>query len=432
MPKLPLEGIRVIDLTLVWAGPYATVLLSDLGAEIIRVESTRFFAPMTRGYMAHPPPELIKDFILWVAGMPDRQVGERPWNRWPLFNSHARNKLSMTADLLEPEGQEAFQRLVAISDVLVENNPTDTMDKLGITYESLKKVKPNIIMLRMPAFGNTGSYSSYRGIGPMNEGVAGHNLLRGYPDMDATGITSVFAADAASGTSGAFAVLAALNYRRRTGKGQLVELSQVENFIPYLGQAALDYTMNGRIQTSLGNRHPVAIQGCYPCLGEDRWVCITISNDTEWNAFCEVLGNPEWAQDDMFTDSFSRLQHHDQIDQHISEWASQRDHYQVMHLLQAAGVAAGPVMDQRDAYSDPHLEERGVFQEAYQEDTGTHMYPGAPFKISSVDTSIRRGPVRLGEDNEYIYKTLLRYSEEEYAEMEKAGQIGMDYINELP
>ena len=287
-------------------------------------------------------------------------------------------------------------------------------------------------MLRMPAFGNTGAYSGYRGIGTMIEDVAGHNSLRGYSDMDATGITSVFAADAASGAGGAFAVLAALNYRRRTGKGQLVELSQVENFFPYIGQAALDYTMNGRIQTTLGNRHPDAIQGCYPCLGEDRWVCITISNDTEWNAFCDVLGNPEWTRNEMFADSFNRMQHHDQIDQHISGWTSQRDHYQVMHLLQAAGVAAGPVMDQRDDYDDPHLEERGVFQEVYQEDAGIHRYPGAPFKFSSVDTSIRRGPVRLGEDNEYVYKTLLRYSEEEYAELEKDGHIGTEYVDELP
>ena len=138
MPNLPLNGVRVIDLTLVWAGPYTTALLSDLGAEVIRVESTQFFAPMTRGYMAHPPPELIKDFIVYIAGMPDRQVGERPWNRWPIFNSHARNKLSMTVDLLRPEGWEAFQRLVGISDVLVENNPTETMEKLGITYDGLK------------------------------------------------------------------------------------------------------------------------------------------------------------------------------------------------------------------------------------------------------------------------------------------------------
>ena len=431
MPHLPLEGVRVIDLTLVWAGPYATALLSDLGAEIIRVESTQFFAPMSRGYMAHPTQDLVKDFMVWVGGLPDRELGERPWNRWPLFNSHARNKRSMTVDLLTPEGKEVFQRLLGISDVLVENNPTETMEKLGLTYDALKQIKSDIIMLRMPAFSNTGAYKNYRGIGSMNEDVAGHNSLRGYPDMDATGVTSVFAADAASGTGGAFAVLAALHYRRRTGKGQLLELSQVENFFPYIGQAFLDYTMNRRVQTSMGNRHPHAIQGCYPCKGDDRWVCITIFNDDEWDSFCRVLGNLEWTREEKFADSFSRLKHHDEIDQHISRWTSQLDHYQVMQWLQEAGVAAGPVMDQRDAYSDPHLEARGVFQEVYQADTGTHRYPGAPFKMSRADTSIRRGPVRLGEDNEYVYKSLLKYTDEEYAELERMGHIGMDYIKEL-
>ena len=431
-PKLPLEGVRIIDLTLVWAGPYATALLSDLGAEVIRVESTRFFPPLTRGVMARPSEPFIKDFLVWVAGMPGRQVGNRPWNRWPLFNSHARNKRSMTLDLLQPKGMELFQRLVAVSDVLIENNPTETMEKLGISYAGLQAIKPDIVMVRMPAFGNTGDYKNYRAVAPMNEDVAGHNSLRGYPDMDATGITSVYAADAASGASAAFAVLAALHHRRRTGKGQLVELAQVENFIPYIGQAILDYTMNRRVQTTLGNRHPYAVQGCYPCKGDDRWVCITIFDDRDWAAFCDALGNPQWTHDERFADLLSRLRHHDELDRHIADWTREQDHYRVMHLLQAAGVAAGPVMDQRDAYNDPHLNERNMFEEAYQEDTGTHRYPGAPFKMSDAPIRIRRGPVRLGEDNEYVYKRLLHISDEEYAALEAEGHIGMDYAEGVP
>ena len=430
--KLPLEGIRILDMTLVWAGPYATALLADLGAEIIRVESTQFFPPLTRGVMAHPSQALIERIPVFVAGLPNMEVGQRPWNRWPLFNSHARNKLSMTVDLLKPEGKEVFRRLVEVSDVLVENNPTDTMEKLGISYESLTEINSDFIMLRMPGFGNSGAYKNYRAVAPMNEDVAGHNTLRGYTDMDATGVTSVYAADAASGAGGAFAVLSALNYRRRTGKGQLVELAQVEHFLPYLGQAIMDFTMNQHLQTSLGNRHPYAIQGCYQCLGEDRWVCITIFNDADWDAFRGALGNPQWAEEEKFADPLSRLRHHDEIDQHISQWTSQIDHIQVMERLQSAGVAAGPVLDQRDAYNDPHLQERGIFQEAYQEDTGTHKYPGAPFKLSETPAHIRRGPVRLGEDNEYVYKTLLKYSDEEYANLEESGHIGMEYAEGVP
>ena len=432
MPKLPLEGVRILDMTLVWAGPYTTTLLSDLGAEVIRIESRQFFPPLTRGVMAHPTPAFVEAMPLFLAGLPNREVGERPWNRWPLFNSHARNKRSMTVDMLRPEGKEIFNRLVAVSDVLVENNPTETMEKLGISYESLTQIKSDFIMLRMPGFGNSGAYKNYRAVAPMNEDVAGHNTLRGYTDMDPTGVTSVYAADAASGAGGAFAILSALNYRRRTGKGQLVELAQVEHFLPYLGQAIMDFTINQHLQTSLGNRHPYAIQGCYQCSGEDRWVCITIYNEADWDAFCSVLENPEWTREAKFTDPLSRLRHHDEIDQHITDWTSRIDHNEVMQMLQEAGVAAGQVLDERDAYNDPHLRDRGIFEEVYQEDTGTHEYPGAPFKLSETPASIRRGPVRLGEDNEYVYKTLLKYSDEEYAKLEESGHIGMDYAEGVP
>ena len=338
----------------------------------------------------------------------------------------------MTVDMLRPEGKEVFNRLVAVSDVLVENNPTETMEKLGISYESLTQIKSDFIMLRMPGFGNSGAYKNYRAVAPMNEDVAGHNTLRGYTDMDPTGVTSVYAADAASGAGGAFAILSALNYRRRTGKGQLVELAQVEHFLSYLGQAIMDFTMNQHLQTSLGNRHPYAIQGCYQCSGEDRWVCITIYNEADWDAFCGVLQNPEWTREKKFADPLSRLRHHDEIDQHITGWTSRIDHNQVMRMLQEAGVAAGQVLDERDACNDPHLRARGIFEEVYQEDTGTHKYPGAPFKLSETPASIRRGPVRLGEDNEYIYKTLLKYSDEEYAKLEESGHIGMDYAEGVP
>jgi crotonobetainyl-CoA:carnitine CoA-transferase CaiB-like acyl-CoA transferase len=194
----------------------------------------------------------------------------------------------------------------------------------------------------------------------------------------------------------------------------------------------MDYTINNRLQTTLGNRHPYGIQGCYPCRGEDRWVCITILNEDDWAAFCGALGDPEWSRDPRFADPLHRWEHHDEIDRHIGEWTSQQDHYEVMRLLQSVGVAAGPVMDQRDAYNDPHLNERGVFQEVFQEDTGTHRYPAAPFTMSETPLQIRRGPVRLGEDNEYVYKTLLKFTDEEYAELQAAGHIGTEYSQDLP
>ena len=432
MPGLPLEGIRVLDMTVVWAGTYCATFLADMGAEVIRIESLGSFAPMTRGTMAHPPESVLSSLPPFVAGMSGRSPGARPWNRFPLFNAHARNKLSMTVDLLRPEGMDILRRLVKISDVLVENNATERMDKLGISYETLSEQNPEIIMLRMPAFGSTGPYKNYRALGVHIEGVIGHTLLRGYADMDPSASTYVFVADAAAGTQGAFAVLTALHYRKRTGEGQHIELSQTENAVPFLGQFVMDYSMNGRNSSTIGNRHPYAIQGCYPCKGDDRWVNITIFDDRDWEAFCAALDRPVWTQDARFADQAGRYRSHDEIDLRISEWTQEHDHYHVMHVLQEVGVAAGPVMDQRDAYNDPHLKERGIFERVTQEDSGTHMYPGIPYKMSETPVGIRRGPVRLGEDNEYVYKTLLDFSDQEYADLEREGHIGMDFDPDLP
>ena len=427
MPKLPLQGIRVLEFGVVWAGPYCAAFLAGMGAEVIKIESIKKFIPMTRGQIPRPTGEDLRNLPTSVGATPDRIPGKRPWNRIPLFNAHASNKLGMTVDLLQPKGKKALTDLIAISDVIVENNPTETMEKLGISYEQIRETNPGLIMCRMPAYANEGPYQNHRSFGFHIEGVVGHTLLRGYSDMDPSGVTSVLMGDAASGTQGAFAVLSALHHRRRTGKGQLIELSQAENLIPFMGEAFMDYTMNGRNQSTLGNRHPVAIQGCYPCLGKDRWVTITIAGDDDWRGLCQAMGDPEWSQESGFRDPIVRYERHDEIDEQISQWTRSLEPQQVMRLLQEKGVAAGPVMDQRDAYADPHLNERGAFEEAYQEDTGRHLYPGAPYKMSETPSKIRRGPVRLGEDNKYVYQELLGYSAEEYAVLEEEGHIGMDY-----
>jgi len=180
----------------------------------------------------------------WAGATPGRVPGARPWNRYPIFNAHARNKLGMTLDFFRPGGMDIFKRLVKISDVFVENNPTSTMENLGISYPLLQEQNPGIIMLRMPAYGNTGAYRNHRAYGLHIEGVIGHTLQRGYADMDPSANSTVLMSDAAGGTQGAFAVLAALHHRKRTGRGQLIELSQAENTLPYLGQSFMDFSMN--------------------------------------------------------------------------------------------------------------------------------------------------------------------------------------------
>ena len=431
MAKLPLQGIRVLEFGVVWAGPYCGMFLAGLGAEVIRVESLKVFVPLTRGRTPRPSEAVPKGLLSPLYAAPGGVPGQRPWNRVPLFNAHASNKLGMTVDLLQPKGQEVLRRLIAVTDVIVENNPTETMEKLGISYEMLREQNPAIIMLRMPAYANEGAYQNRRAFGFHIEGVVGHSLLRGYADMDPSALTNVLMGDAASGTQAAFAVLSALHYRRRTGEGQLIELSQAENLIPLAGEAFMDYTMNGRSQSTLGNRDPFAIQGCYPCRGDDRWVCITIKDDDDWRGLCQAMGDPAWCQQDEFSDPAERYRRHDEIDDKISLWTKFLEPYEIMLLLQEAGVAAGPVMDQRDAFTDPHLLQRGAFQEAFQEETGTHLYPGAPYQMSETPLRIRRGPVRLGEDNKYVYQELLGYTPQEYAILEEEGHIGMDYHSDV-
>ena len=408
-------------------GPYVELLFGDMGAEVIRIESLQRFPWATRGSMARPTKELAVQLGALGAYVQD-DPGERPWNRNVGFNAIGRNKRSMTVDLTTPEGLDIFKRLVRVSDVVVNNNVVGAMEKLGITYEMLKKEKPDIIYSRIAGFGGTGPYSGYRMIGATLEGVLGHSLMRGYPDMDpSTGIPSRATADMSGGVQITFGVLSALHHRDKTGDGQELDFSMAEILISYLPQAFMDYTMNGRVQGNLGNRDPVAAPcGNYRCKGEDRWVSITVYSDEDWRGFCKAVGE-EWVHDDRFASQAVRYQHQDELDELINGRTQERDFYEVMEILQKDGVAAGPVLDARDMFNDPHLKARKFHEEAYQEETGTYLYPGMLFKLSKTPGSIRRRPVRLGEDNEYVYKELLGLSDAEYEELVKAGHIGMDY-----
>jgi len=432
MSKLPLEGIRVVTVTVVWAGPFAASLLADWGAEVIRVESLHHFTILTRGApMIRPPKELVQLKKYWVTAYPDWDPGEKPWNRFPVFQAHGRNKLSCTMDLRKPKGLELFKRLVAKCDIVIENNPPETMEKLGITYNALKEVKPDLIMVSMPGYGCTGPYRNFRALGANLDEATGHTWLRHYRDMDPSSASLILFSDATAGAHAAFAVLAALRYRKRTGKGQFIDLAQAETLIPYLADPIMDYTMNHRVQNALGNRHPtMAPHGCYRCRGEDRWVAIAVNSQEEWQALCGIMEQPDLEKDERFADSSSRLRHQDALDKIIEEWTSQFDHTEVMHRLQAAGVAAGAVLDDRDAYNDPHLQAREFFQDLTHPDVGTHSYPGLMWKASKTPNRIRTPPVRLGEHNEYVYKEILGISDEEYEQLVQEKHIGTEPVPE--
>ncbi|HEY2105009.1 MAG TPA: CoA transferase [Candidatus Binataceae bacterium] len=432
MTSLPLEGIRIVDLGLVAAMPYATMVLADMGAEVIRVETTQVFSNQTRGVLARPTREMAQQWITTAGGYPGRDPGERPWNRYPFFNYMARNKLGMTVDLRQPSGLEVFGRLVQISDAVMENNTPSSLERMGITYEWLRGIKPDIVFVRLSSFGQTGPCRDYRAFGLQTESFCGHDLLRRYRDRDPSHNSWAVPSDHAGGMSAAMGCMMALIRRRRTGRGELVDVSMVETFLNDIGHIVMDYTMNGRVQESLGNRDRDAVQGAYRCRGDDRWIALTIATDEHWRGFIDAAGNPAWGHDPRFDTVCGRIRNQDALDPLIESWTLQHEHRAAAAILQSHGVPAGPVLDDADAYEDPHLQARGFFVRLNQADCGAHLYPGPPWKLSAASIEMRHPPVRLGEHNEYIYKNLLGYSDQEYRELEGQGHIGTEYASNIP
>jgi len=439
MAKLPLEGVRIVAMPVVFAGPFATMLLADLGAEVILLESIQHFPSITRGYLPRPPQALVPTTGATFGGTGgiqtyvDHWAGDRPWDRFVMFLALGRNKLSCCIDITSPEGIEVFKRLIKESDVFLESNAPDAMEKLGLTYDVLKEAKEDIIYLSMPGLGCSGPHTNCSLFGAQLQALAGHTWLTRYPDLDPTTTQSLlFHCDASSGASAAFAILCALHYRNRTGKGQFIDLAQIETVIPHLGEAIMDYTMNGRVQEPTGNRHPaMAPHGVYRCRGEDRWAVLSVSSDEEWQGLCRALGNPPWTSDERFSTVTGRIENQDEMDKYIEEWTCRHDHYEVMYILQKEGVAAGPVLDQRDAYHDAHLQCRGFFELVSHREAGTHLYPGMLFNMDKTPLNIRKPAPCLGEHNDYVFKEVIGMSDGEIAELEKEQIIGGDeYIVE--
>ena len=429
--RLPLEGVRVAAITVVWAGPHVTQVLGEWGADIVRVEPVNRIQPYSRGGEAVLTEAQGRAFAaqgMLRSAYPDFRPGEDPWNRSPGFNAHARNKRSMACDVMSPEGREAFLRLIEHCDVFVENNVPETIERAGLTYEALREVNPRLIVLRMPAYGLDGPYKNYRAFGTHVEGMIGHHLIRSHPDQtpDATG--DAFTADAFAGVMGAFAVTAALRHRERTGVGQQIEMPLAEAFLPALGEYILDYTMNGRVTGQLGNSHAShAPHGVYPTAGDDRWIAIDVASDEEFAGLCDVLAAPELASDTRFAEAPTRWANADDLDAAPAEHTSTRDREELFHALQAAGVTAAPVHDELDALASEQLAARDWFEEIDYPGVGKHRYPGLLFRMRNTPNAVRTPPPKLGEHSREIYLELLGYSEEEYADLEARGLVGEGY-----
>jgi crotonobetainyl-CoA:carnitine CoA-transferase CaiB-like acyl-CoA transferase len=407
--RLPLEGVRVLDFTIVWAGPMCTRILADLGAEVIKVEATVRYDPErgpARGRR--------------IRG---REPGERPYNRVPRFNEYNRNKLGITVNLKHPSGPPLIRELVRKTDVVVENFSAGVLERLGFGYEELRSLRPDIILLSMQGFGSTGPESANVAYGPTQEAMSGFSLLTGYEGGPPL-LTGTLYGDPVGGTFGAATALMALWRKRHTGEGGHYDLSQQEALLSLIPEVVMEYERAGRALGRRGNRDEFVVQGCYRCLGDDDWITIAVENDEDWQRLCSVMGREDLVADERFTSQAARLLNQDAIDATVSEWTLHEEHYDLMHRLQRAGVAALAVLNAGEVNRDRHFRERAFFQELDHPEVGVQPHSSSPWRFGDAFLPIRRPAPTLGEHNHAVLGGLLGLSDEDLELLASDGVIG--------
>ena len=404
--RLPLDGVRVVDMTWVWAGPYLGSLLGMLGAEVIKVES-------------RSRPDFFRRFVVWPLA--DAEPEELGPNEGMMFNTVNLSKLGVALNLVRPEGIDLIKRLVAVSDVVIENMRAGILKRMGLDYEALRAVNPRIILLSSSARGGAGPEAHYAGYASVHHAVGGGTYITGHPDGPPG--YAIGDVDLMNATAGAFAVVAALYHRKETGEGQFIDFSQCEGVTALIGEVLLDYQMTGRIPGRKGNSDDfMAPHNLYPCWGVDRWLAIAVETDEEFAALARVMEKPELADDPRFATAAARKRNEADLDAIVSEWTRLRDRDLMARQLGEAGVAAAPSRDARDLMRDPHLRARGVFVELDHPETGPRDFVGLPWRMSGCQPALKRSPL-LGEHNDYVFGQLLGLDEAEIARLKKSGII---------
>ena len=405
MSRLPLEGIRIIDFAQVFAGPACTRILADLGADVIRFESPNRL-------------DVTRNLIIT-----DNDGMDHTWHRASYFVIRNASKREMVVDLAKEEAREIVRKLAATADVVVESFTPRVMANFGLHYDALKEIKPDIIMCSLSGYGQSGPMRDYAGYGMGLEPASGLSSITGYTDGPPMRSGLSFT-DPYSGFIGAGAILTALHYRRRTGKGQYIDLSEQEAAIPIMGAAVAEFQMNGRLKARMGDRSDwAAPQGCYRCAGADRWAVISCSGDAEFARMAAAMGHAEWTDDARFATVLARRQNHDALDELITAWTSARDHYDVMRTLQDAGVKAAPVLDGKEILFDPHFKARGQFDVVDQPLLGKRMIPRhVAAKFGRFEAKARSAAPLLGEHNAEVLKEL-GYSDADIAKLQEDGAI---------
>lgn len=401
----PLEGVRIVDLTMFMSGPLTTLMAADLGADVIKVEA-------------------IQRLDGW-RGV--GRGGDRAWEKSGAFNWINRSKRGVTLNLADPRGAALLKRLVAVSDVVVENYTPRVMDNFGLGYEELQAVNPALIMISMPGFGRRGSWRDYTAFAWTTEQMSGICHLTGYPDSGPL-FTGTTCGDPLAGLMGGIALMAALNHRRRTGQGQYVDLSQTEAATAFVGDVLTEVQVSGRETPRLGNGNPsMAPHGVYPCRG-DRWIAIACTSDEDWGMLWSLMqpsidGEPVRPRYVSFEE---RIASRSEIDDRVAAWTGRQDADELMHALQARGIPAGVVMHPSDLLGDPHLRARDFF--ILQERVGLEPeeYFGQPFRLSDATLPPPRPAPYLGGSNREVLGELLGLSDVELRELEEGLVIGSE------
>lgn len=401
MKRLPLEGIRIADLTMMWAGPYATRILAEMGAEVIKIESPRAW-----------------DNIRTLIPQPGV---EEPWNSSYYFNDYNRDKKSLTLDLAHPLGRETFLRLVPLCDVVIENYRADVLDNLRLGYDVLRQARPDIILVSMAGFGKTGPERNHVGFGPIIEQMSGLASLTGYGDDGVPFKTGISYGDPVAGKAAAFAVILALLHRRKTGQGACIDLAQREVLATLIGEAFVAASLRGESPVHRGNRDPRAFaQGVYRCAGEDQWLALTLRTRADWEAAARALG---------IDPALPEPPDHDEIDRRLGAALAPLDPQDAFERLASAGVPAGRVLDTLTIHDDPHLAARRYWVELPHPRMHPWKQPRSAWHLREADPWPRRHAPLFGEHNNEILQGLLGLSAEQVEELRREGAIGEAPVN---
>lgn len=399
------ENIKVVDFGWVLAGPMTVKYLADYGATVVHVESPK-------------RPDLLRVATPYKDGIAGL-------NRAGYYAFWAANKFSMALDMMHPDGLEIAKKLVAWADIVADNHRPGMMEKLGLDYEGLTRIKPDIIMIRSSNHGMTGPYALQPGLGNHLNGSAGFVNLVGWPDQDPTSLNIAYT-DYLAPHLAAAALVGALDYHRKTGKGQLLDISQFEAGLQFLSPSLLNYSINGIEDKRMGNYCSYAApHAVYRCKGEDRWCAIVVFNDTEWEAFCNVLGNPQWTKDSKFNTLMGRKDNESELNKLVEDWTINYDAEEVMTLMQAGGVESGIVQNAADLYEDPQFKERAFFWKMEHEELGVFSHLGQPSILSATPAKPMRPAPCLGEHTENICCGLLGMSAEDFEHFLLNGAFGL-------